>query len=119
MLFRSVAKIIREHQMWRAEQSGSVAIQRYVQHLIEIEQTRAVLRASEKKDIETIVFEKDAVASLREHLEDMKTMLLGPEALFAYAARALNHLSLLRVLLTGKVNNLEIQEIKSLLPPLL
>jgi len=48
----------------------------------------------------------------------MQKVTLGPEALFSYATRALNHIQILKVLLTGKINNLPIQEIKSLLPPL-
>ena len=102
-----------------AEKSGSKAIINYVKLKNELEATRASLRKSDKPEMESIVFEKEVAAELGQHLEDMQKMFLGPEALFSYAARALNHIAILKVLLTGKVNNLPIQEIKSLLPPLL
>ncbi len=75
-------------------------------------------RDSDTNSIETIAFEKEGVAQLSDLLDDMQQMMLGPEATFSYAVRALNHIQLLKILLTGKVNNLPIQEVKSLLPPL-
>ena len=115
----AVAHACNVHALKLAQRSASKAIIAFVEHSIELENARTKLRTSEKLDMETIVFEKHVVATLGEELADMKRMLFGPEALFSYGARALQHIALLRVLLTGKVNNLPIQEIKSLLPPLL
>ena len=102
-----------------AKRSGSKMIQKYVEDLIELEGVRTKMRTSDEVEMETIVFEKEVLGKLGEDLEEMKKNILGPEALFSYAVRALNQINLLKVLLTGKVNKLEIQEIKSLLPPLL
>jgi hypothetical protein len=110
-----------EKEMQRiAAMSGSSAIHVYVLHILCVYHTHSAIRnGTQKSDLETILLLQEAVASLREMLDDMRHMVLGPEPVFSYAARAMNHVALLKVLLTGKVNNLPIQEVKSLLPPLL
>jgi hypothetical protein len=113
-----VAASCNEEKMKLAKRSGSSLIQKYVQKTIELEELRTKMR-TEDSDLESIAFEKEGMAQLGELLVDMQRIMLGPDALFSYAARTLNHIQLLKVLLTGKVNNLPIQEIKSLLPPLL
>ena len=115
----AVAKECENKTIALAKQSGSKAIINYVEMKNELEVARTDLRKSDNPDIDSIVFEKEVSASLGQHLTEMQKMILGPEALFSYAARVQNHIALLKVLLTGKVNNLPIQEIKSLLPPLL
>jgi len=115
----AVAKACRDQMLSLAKRSGSRAILNYAELKTELEDARTALRSSEKTDMDAIVFEKEVAVSLGEHLTEMQKMILGPEALFSYAARAQSHIALLKVVLTGKVNNLPIQEIKSLLPPLL
>ena len=114
----AVAAACNEEAVRLAKMSRSYVIYTYIIRIIDVERMQAKNR-SENNVGDAITFEKEMVESLREMLNDMSTMFLGPEPVFSYAARAMNHLMLLRVLLTGKVNKLEIQEIKSLLPPLL
>ena len=114
----AVAEACDAERLRLAKMSSSSAIRAYVLRMIDIEKERRSFRDSDSEQ-DAISFEQDAIESVRSSLNEMKTMFLGPEPIFSYAAKAMSHLSLLRVLLTGKVNSLDIQEIKSLLPPLL
>lgn len=131
----AVAEVINEQKLVLARRSGSALIGKYVENMIELDALRTRTRSAgsvtrvaglnsptprdaDTSSIETIAFEKEGLAQLSDLLDDMQKLMLGPEATFSYATRALSHIQLLKVLLTGKVNNLPIQEIKSLLPPL-
>lgn len=121
----TVANVIDEQKLALARRSGSKLICEFVEKMMELESLRTKMRSSPTRvansatsSIETIAFEKEGVTQLSDLLDDMKSLMLGPEATFSYAVRTLNHIQLLKVLLTGKVNKLPIQEIKSLLPPL-
>ena len=113
----AVAVAVNDQKLILARRSGSKLICEFVEKMTELDALRTKMR-SEKSDVETIAFEKEGLAQLSDLLDDMQKLMLGPEATFSYTTRALSHIQLLKVLLTGKVNNLPIQEIKSLLPPL-
>ncbi|MBT3834967.1 hypothetical protein HOF56_01845 [Candidatus Peribacteria bacterium] len=116
----AVAQACDAERLRLAKMSSSNAIRTYVLRMIDIEEERRSFRdENSESEKDAISFEQEAIESVRSSLDEMRTMFLGPEPIFAYAARAMSHLALLRVLLTGKVNSLEIQEIKSLLPPIL
>jgi len=61
--------------------------------------------------------ERELAKVLASDIAHMWNIPLSIEPVFAFAALALSHLRLLRVLLMGKRNGLSPQEIKKLLPP--
>jgi vacuolar-type H+-ATPase subunit C/Vma6 len=113
-----VATVIHTYQSSLAQHSGSRLIQQYVAILQSNEEQRTYIRGLDSVTHEEYLNFEKASATL-DILTQMQNIILGPEPLFAYAVRALNHIALLKVLLTGKVNHVPIQEIKALLPPLL
>ena len=115
----AVAKACYAFKKRCADRSGSTLIREYTNTLIEAHEEQARLRADSDTETDFLALEIKNSEELGDLLDQMEKITLGPEAPFAYAARAFSHIALLKILLTGKVNNLPIQEIKSLLPPLI
>lgn len=73
---------------------------------------------SVKKDKSLLMLETKILENLQKFMKESQRESFGPEPVFAFFYKFENHLQILRTILIGKLNKLEVKEIASSLPAL-